>query len=111
MIRTQVLTNGTLFQRFFVSFLEVRSHKGIDVSTLILDACKDALGLTISDLRQRISGECFDGQYFHLNVPKHLSNMLKLPAEFVDLIWDAAHRLGLVHDDVKNWEKINVETS
>ena len=107
MIRTPVLTNGTLFQRFFVGFPEVQSHKGIDVSTLILDACVGELGFTTNQLRQRISGGCFDGQYFHLNVQRHLSDMLELPVEFLEdcLIWDAAHRLELVHDDVKNGKK------
>lgn len=73
MIRTPVLQNGTLFQRFFVSFPEVESHKGVDISELILNACTQELGLTNNELRQRISGGCFDGQYFHLNVDKHLS--------------------------------------
>ena len=108
MIRKPVLQNGTLFQRFSVSFTEVQSHKGVDISELILNACTEELGLTNNTLRQRISGGCFDGQYFHLNVERYLSEKLSLPMNifFEDcLIWDAAHRLELVHDDVKNGKK------
>ena len=110
MIRTHVLQNGTLFQRFFVSFPEVQSHKGVDISELILNACTEELGLTNNTLRQRISGGCFDGQYFHLNVESHLSEKLSLPMDFFEdcLIWDAAHRLELVHDDVKMERRIKV---
>ena len=56
MVRTPVLKSGTLFQRFFISFPEVNSHKGQDISKLALDACTEGMGLTYEDLRQRISG-------------------------------------------------------
>ena len=107
MIRTPILKNGVLFQRFFLSFPEVHSHKGDAVSKLAIDACLDELGLTINELRERFTGGCFDGQYFHLNIDRHFSTMLKLPQKMLEesLIWDAAHRLELVHDDVKNGKK------
>ena len=39
--------------------------------------------------------------------------MLKLPAEILEecLIWDAAHRLKLVNDDVQNGKKVDNPTS
>ena len=103
-IRTPVLKNGTLFQRFFFTFPEVHSHKGFNISQLILQVCSEGLNLSYEDLRQRISGACFDGQYINLNVKKYFSDSLHLPIDFMEdiIIWDAAHRLELVCDDVKN---------
>ena len=77
------------------------------MSQLILQVCSESLNLPYEDLRQRISGACFDGQYIHLNVKKHFSDLLHLPIDFMEdvTIWDAAHRLELVCDDVKNGKK------
>ena len=95
------------FSAFFLAFPEVQSHKGKDISKLILDACFNGLDLNVDEVRQRISGGCFDGEYFHLNIDRHLSEAHKLPLDYLEdcLIWDAAHRLELVHDDVKNGKK------
>ena len=56
------------------------------------------------DLRQCFAGVCFDGQYIHLNIRKHLSTILKLPAQFLEdsLTHDSAYKLGLACADVKN---------
>ena len=104
MIRTPALKNGHLFESFFLAHPEVNSHKGNHVSELILKVCSDQLNLSFEDLRHRISGACFDGQYIHLNVRSHFSEMLHLPVEFFEdsVIWDAAHRLELAYDNAKN---------
>ena len=49
------------------------------------------------------SGACVDGQYIHLNLRKHLSDILHLPVEFMNdsVIWDAAHRLELACQHAK----------
>jgi len=84
-------------------------HSQKVVAKLAIDTCLVELGLTKAELRQRISGGCFDGQYFHLNVQRHFSEMLNLPLESMQesLIWDAAHRLESVHDNIKNGKKKN----
>ena len=45
-----------------------------------------------------------DKSSYMWNVERHFSEMLSLPIEFLheSLIWDAGHRLELVHDDVEN---------
>ena len=107
MIRTVALKNGHLFERFFIGHPDVLSHKGRDISSLLLSCCSENLNLSLEEIRQRISGGCFDGQYLHLNVPRHLSEMLQLPLDFFEdsIIWDAAHRLELANDNVKNGKK------
>jgi len=44
----------------------------------------------------------FDGQHFYLSIERYFSVMLSLPVELLheSLIWNAAHHLEFVHDDV-----------
>ena len=55
------------------------------------------------ELRQCFSGACFDGQYIHLNVRKHLAGSLTLSLNFMDDSYthNAAHRLELACKDAK----------
>ena len=107
MIRTPAIKNGHLFERFFLGHPEVKSHKGRDISHLIFQVMTDQLNLPLEEIRQRISGGCFDGQYIHLNARSHFSEILHLPPDFMEdaIIWDAAHRLELASDDVKKGKK------
>ena len=54
-------------------------------------------------LRERLSGACVDGQYIHLNLATHLSDILDLSLEFMNdsVIWDAAHRIELACEHAK----------
>ena len=107
MIRTPSLKNGHLFERFFVANPDVHCHKGREITELLLQVCFEQLNLSPEDLRQRFSGGTFDGQYLHLNVPKHMADILHLPPDFLEdaIIWDAAHRLELACEDVKTGKK------
>ena len=62
----------------------------------------DGKGITESIVEQlklwnidesQIEGGSFDEQYFHLNVPEHMSNSLNLPEQF-KCVWDPLHKGG-----------------
>ena len=104
LIRVASPGKNKLFRKFYMSHPEVLSHTGENVTELLLHSIKTTLGWSIQEIRERFCGGSFDGQYFKLNVPKHLATKLSLEHNFtIDaLIWDVAHRFELGCEDVKN---------
>ena len=77
--------------------LNVLDNSGISLTKLLVDTVTETLNWREEDLRERLSGVCVDGQYIHLKLGTHLSNILQIPQNIMDdsVIWDAAHRLEL----------------
>ena len=80
----------------------VKSHSGRGVA----ESMGEELGLAMIDSSQLESGS-FDGQYFHLGVPCHLTEMLSLPEQFL-CTWDPLHKVGVTEthirkDDAFKW--------
>ena len=103
MIRTPCLKGGVLFESFFAGNPTVTENCGLSLSQLLVNTITGPLEWTDDTLRERLSGACVDGQYIHLNLRKHLSDILHLPLEFMNdsVIWDAAHRLELACQHAK----------
>ena len=47
-----------------------------------------------------MEGGSFDGQYFHLSVPAHLTEALHLSDQFI-CTWDPLHKGGVVDNDIR----------
>ena len=68
----------------------VKEHDGLGIAKSIAEQ------LSFWNISSsQIEGGSFDGQYFHLSVPEHLSKLLGLPDEF-KCTWDPLHKGGLV---------------
>ena len=48
----------------------------------------------------QIEGASFDGQYFHLNVPKHLMTKLNISETFIST-WDPLHNIGVIENNIR----------
>ena len=46
-----------------------------------------------------MEGGSFDGQYFHLSVPTHLTEALHLSDQFI-CTWDLLHKGGVVDNQI-----------
>ena len=68
----------------------VKEHDGVGIAKSVVDQLK-----TWNIDHTQIEGGSFDGQYFHLSVPKHMSDSLQLPDQFL-CTWDPLHKGGLV---------------
>src|ERR1700761_1701405 len=67
-----------------------------------------SLNIPPDELPSRIVGGAFDGEYFHLGVPKHLMDMMLVPEENRDWYtcqWDPAHILELAEGNAMNHAK------
>ena len=85
--------------RFFIDNPDVVQNDGFNLTDLLIDSVCNDLGR--EELRQRFTGGCFDGQYIHLNVRKHLAGALSLSLNFMDNTHDAARPLELACKDAK----------
>ena len=74
----------------------VTSHSGDGVSCSIVEELK----LYSIDSSQ-VEGGSFDGQYFHLSVPAHLTDKLKLPTQF-QCTWDPLHKIGVIETHIRS---------
>lgn len=61
----------------------------------------ESFGLSLSMLRQQLTGCAVDGAYIHLNIGKHLCQSIGLNEEWLSISWDFAHLLELAILDVK----------
>ena len=57
------------------------------------------IGLVRIQSSQLESGS-FDGQYFHLGVPSHLTELLDLPEQFL-CTWDPLHLIGVKETHIR----------
>ena len=74
---------------------EVKSHDGPVVSRSIIDE------LNSWDIQgDYVEGGSFDGQYFHLSVPAHLTEALHLSDQFI-CTWDPLHKGGVVDNHTR----------
>ena len=48
----------------------------------------------------QVEGGSYDGQYFHLNVPRHLSDKLNLSGTFT-CTWDPLHKIGVKETHIR----------
>ena len=48
----------------------------------------------------QIEGASFDGQYFHLNVPKHLMTKLNISETFIST-WDPLYKIGVIENNIR----------
>lgn len=103
MIRTPCLKGGVLFESFFVGNPIVTENGGLPLTKSLVEIVYRTLNWNADILRERFSGACVDGQYIHLKLGKHLSDLLYLPEDLMDdsVIWDAAHRLELACQHAK----------
>lgn len=108
LLRTPCLRNGVLFESFFVGNPNVVNNCGLALTKLLLDTVTETLSWNGGELRERLSGVCVDGQYIHLNIIDHVSDLLLLPKNLVIdfVIWDAAHRLELACKYAKEGTKV-----
>ena len=73
----------------------VKSHDGPGVTRSIIDE------LNSWDIQgDYVEGGSFDGQYFHLSVPTHLTEALHLSDQFI-CTWDALHKRGVVDNHIR----------
>ena len=109
LIRTPCLKSGVLFESFFVGNPNVLSSCGVSLTRLLINSILMSLDWTEEHLRKRFSGACVDGQYIHLNLGNHLSEMLSLPADLTrdSVTWDSAHRLELACHHAKEGYSVN----
>ena len=73
----------------------VKSHSGEGVANSIVE---ELTRHSISD--QQLESGSFDGQYFHLKVPNHLTNKLQLPPQFF-CTWDPLHKIGVMENHLR----------
>lgn len=73
----------------------VKQHDGSGVAESIVDELK-RWGITST----QVEGVSFDGQYFHLSVPDHLSEKLGLGESF-HCTWDPLHKGGTIDTHIR----------
>ena len=73
----------------------VKDHSGDGVSESIISEIRKH-GITPS----QIDGASFDGQYFHLNVPKHLMTKSNISETFIST-WDPLHEIGVIENHMR----------
>ena len=102
-IRTPCLKRGILFESFLVGNPTVTHGAGLPLTQLLVTTVNETLDWNKDTLRERFSGACADGQYIHLNLGDHLSEILHLPKDLMNdsVLWDAAHRLELACQHAK----------
>ena len=104
--RTGQLYGGVIFTPNMPSLLTpislgispVKHHDGRSIAE---DICNATNSYNIQP--SQIAGYGFDGQYFKLNVPTHINNILELD-DMVSFTWDAAHLLQLAEKDTRTKE-------
>ena len=108
-IRTPCLKNGVLFENFFIDNPIVFNNSGFALTKLLIDTVNSILEWDVKDLRERLTGVCIDGQYIHLNIIEHLTDILSLPKNLaIDyVVWDPAHRLELACKYAKIGTKVD----
>ena len=73
----------------------VKSHDGPGVTRSIIDE------LNSWDIQvDQVEGGSFDGQYFHLSLPAHLTEALHLSDQFI-CTWDPLHKGGVVDNHIR----------
>lgn len=82
---------------------------GYDVTRTLRDGL-ESLNISQADLRKRLVGGAFDGEYVHLGVGSHLLDSLLVPKnpddrDWYTFQWDPAHIVELAEADAKNKDK------
>ena len=94
-VATIVPGSSSLISIVYLGQPIVKSHSGDGVSVSI----SEELSRSLIDASQ-LEGGSFDGQYFHLKVPEHLSGILGLPTQF-QRTWDPLHKIGVVENHIR----------
>jgi hypothetical protein len=87
-----------LLKPVFFAMPIARYHSGEGLAKQMLEIMQ----LFISDVTKQVQGICNDGQYVHLDIKKHLENLV---IEFQDqenwlmFSWDPSHRIALASND------------
>ena len=87
----------------------VKNHSGRNVSeSMVGELC------LVKIQPSQLESGSYDGQYFHLGVPSHLTELLDLPEQFL-CTWDPLHLIGVKEthirkDVVLNWLVVLTET-
>lgn len=92
---------GSKFSPLVAGVPALEGCDGLSV-TKCLRTGLSSLNISTSDLAHRLLGGAFDGEYFNLNVPKHLGNMMLIGEDerhWYTYQWDPAHILELAEKD------------
>ena len=88
--------SGALVSIVYLGQPIVKSHSGEGVADSIVEEL-DKHGVTSAT---QLEAGSFDGQYFHLSVPKHLTEKLRLPHQFL-CAWDPLHKVGVIENHIR----------
>ena len=97
-VATVVPGSSSLISIVYLGQPIVKSHTGEGVSTSI---CEE-LNRYLIDASQ-VEGGSYDGQYFHLNVPKHMTEMLGLAPQ-LQCTWDPLKENHIRKDAEFAWQ-------
>ena len=89
---TVVPESDNLIQYIFLGHPTVKAHDGMSVGKNWKEAMDEWLIVV-----EQIAGGSVDGQYFHLNVSRHLEELYNLEPDSIHFFWDPMHKSGLVH--------------
>ena len=87
----------------------VKNHSGRGVSESMVGQLK-----IVRIQSSQLESGSFDGQYFHLGVPSHLTELMKLPEQFL-CTWDPLHKIGVTETHIRkdsnfSWLVVLTET-
>ena len=74
----------------------VKGHAGLEIAKSIVEQLN-----VWNTHSSQIEGGSFDGQYFHLNDPGYLSDLLDFPEQY-KCTWDPLHKGGLVDVHIRS---------
>ena len=73
----------------------VKSHTGEGVANSIVEEL-----VKYDVVPEQLESGSFDGQYFHLKVPRHLTDKLSLFPQFL-CTWDPLHKVGVIENHIR----------
>jgi len=99
-----IMVDGQLTPIYLQSPLCKTELSGKDLAENCCDVLK-SFGLSKSVLKNQLVGCAVHGAYIHLNIDKHLSQMVDVTEQWLSVSWDVAHLLELAINDVKRQRK------
>ena len=92
---TVVLESPKLLTYIYLDHPVVKRHDGPSVTRSIINELNSWI-----IQGDQVEGGSFDGQYFHLSVPAHLTEALHLSNQFI-CTWDPLHKGGVVDNHIR----------
>jgi hypothetical protein len=101
-----LMTDGQLTPIYLQSPLCKTELSGEELAANAIEVLK-SFGLTKSMLQEQLTGCAVDGAYIHMNINKHLCEIIGINENWMVTSWDIAHLLELAIGDVKKNKKFN----